>query len=104
MLWERHHGGEGKQCRFSESVVVLLVVLAGDSLLSEGCGYAKFLTGKGAAAPLERAVCRVPIPTAELRDGNQEGVRRNRDVCCRVGGEPALIRSKINAFLSTPTL
>lgn len=45
--------------------------------------------GKGTAALLERAVFRVPISVPELLDGNQEGAHSNRDVCCRVGGEPA---------------
>lgn len=103
MLWECHPWGEGRQCRSSKSVVVLLIVLAGNSLLSERHGCAKYLIGKATAAPPKRAGFPVPIPTSELWDANQEGVHSNRDVCCRVGGEPALIRSKINPFLSTPT-
>lgn len=92
-----------EKCRSPRSVVVLLIGLAGNSLLSERRGCAKYLIGKATAAPPEGAVFLAPISTSELRDGNQEGVHGNRDVCCRVGGEPALIRSKVNLLLSTPT-
>lgn len=61
--------------------------------------YAKYLRGKDTG----EGCLLVPISTSELWDGIQEGEHSDRDVCCRLGGEPALIRSNITPFLSTPT-
>lgn len=99
--WECHWQGEA---RSSQTALVLLVVPAGNSMLSERHGGTKYLIGKAAttSAPLERAVCLVPISMSGLWDGSK-GVHKNRDVRCRVEEEPALIRRKKNTFLSTPT-
>lgn len=98
MQWEYHHREEVKKHRSSKSVMVLLNVLAGNSLLSERHGCVKNLTGKATAVPLERSVFLVPISKSELWDGNYEGVHGNRDVCCRVEGGASLDKEQNKSF------